>query len=161
MVSTIRLLRMPSGVHQCLVYSLAMLLDEDVDVLIQELGHDGMVKDWPEHPIPHCYNGHHIQEIIDLVLARGYSLTPIESYPRYASAMDPSNWKPVYSNGARFLRQISGRRGILIGQYRGRGHAVAWDGDIIWDPNGKTYGIGDFAPSECWLLDITSQKRSH
>jgi hypothetical protein len=152
---------MPKGKHQCLVFSLAMLLDEDVDVLIQELGHDGMQKVF-KGPVPHCYNGHHMQEIIDVCIGRGHSLTPVEYFSRFASAIDPEDWRALYPSedaALRFSRLIANRRGILIGCYRGHGHAVAWDGDIIWDPNGIQYPLSDFKPLECWLLDITSEKQ--
>lgn len=151
---------MPKGAHQCLVFSLAMLLEEDVTVLLQELGHDGMVKVF-DGPIPQCYNGHHIQEIIEICCERGHSLTPIEFFPRYASARNPSQWLPLYhadNAPARFRQLTRGKKGLLIGQYRDRGHAVAWDGNICFDPNGVKYPLSDFVPQECWLLDITSQK---
>lgn len=145
---------MPRGVHQCLVYSLAMLLDEDISVLIQELGHDGMDRVF-DGPIPHCYNGHHIQEIVDVCITRGLSLTPVDYYPRYASALAPQDWRPLYSESLaaeRFERLLTGRQGILIGQYQGQGHAVAWDGNIIWDPNGLAYKLNDFRPQQAWIL---------
>lgn len=144
---------MPSGVHQCLVYSLAMLLGEDVDVLIQELGHDGMRRVFPGR-VPHCYNGHHVQEIIDVCIKRNVWLTPIEVFPRFASAMAPSDWLGVYQMqeaGERFECLAKKRRGILIGQYKGRGHAVAWDGNICFDPNGIKYELHEFNPSELWI----------
>lgn len=150
---------MESGVHQCLVYSLAMLLGEDVDVLIRELGHDGMRRVFPGR-VPHCYNGHHMQEIIDVCIGRNVWLTPIELFPRFASALAPENWLGIYAQqeaGERFERLAANRPGILIGQYQGRGHAVAWDGTICFDPNGKKYEMREFNPAELWI--VTSHHR--
>lgn len=152
---------MDEGVHQCLVYSLAMLLDESPDALIQELGHDGMREVFPDYPVPHNYQGHHIQEIIELCLNRGIALTPVEFMPRYASAKDPTDWRCLYlpdDASKRFKRLITGRKGILIGRnYKGNGHACAWDGHIVWDPNGYHYHLSNFQVSECWIFAITSE----
>jgi len=151
---------MGKGVHQCLVYSLAMLLDESVDALIQELGHDGMEVVFPQYPVPHCYQGHHIQEIVDLCFTRGYSLTLVEYMPRYASARNPADWRCLYETDVaskRFAKMIKGRKGILVGQnHQGNGHACAWDGNIVWDPNGYQYHLSSFRVQECWVLAITS-----
>lgn len=145
-----KLLRMASGVHQCLVYSLAMLLDEEVDVLIQELGHNGMQRVFPGEP-PHCYNGHHMQEIIDVAISRGYSLTLIEFFPRYASSLDPTDWKALYDDKQaeeRFRQRITGRRCLLLSN----SHACAWDGDIVWDPNGRKYFFPSMTFVEAWIM---------
>ena len=141
---------MASGVHQCLVYSLAMLLDEEVDILIQELGHDGMQRVFPGAP-PYCYNGYHMQEIIDVTIARGYSLTLIELFPRYASASDPTDWKTLYPETQareRFKRQIQSRKCLLLSN----SHACAWDGDIVWDPNGRKYSFPELTFVEAWIV---------
>ena len=149
-----KLLKMPSGIQQCLLYSLAMLLDEEVDDLIQELGHNGMVRTF-DQLIPYCYNGHHIQEIIDVFLRRGIFITPIELYPRYASARAPTDFRmlwPEEEAQKRFWSTIKGQRGLLLSNT----HACAWDGAIVWDPIGRTYGIEEFNVRECWIIDITS-----
>jgi len=151
---------MERGQHQCLVFSLAMLLDESPDALIEELGHDGTEVWWPDWPVPHCYRGHHIQEVIDLCLGRGIFLTPIEFYPCTASAKSPHVSRPIWPltrASARFQDYIRGKPGLLIGQAAsGGGHACAWDGHIVWDPNGRKYPLSDFRISECWILAITS-----
>jgi len=74
-----RLLKM-SG-PQCLVYAAAMALDANVNDLIEEIGHNGLAVVWPDLPAPLCYRSHHIQEIIDCGLARGFALVPIEHNP--------------------------------------------------------------------------------
>jgi len=151
-----QLLTMQKGEQQCLLYSVAMVLDESVAALMVEIGHDGMKKWWPELPVPYCYRGYHIQEIVDLFLARGYGLTPIELYPMSASqrAKDDVHvlWDAAYAQ-ERFERLLAGRKGILIGQTaNGGGHACAWDGSSVYDPNGRIYGLEQFHVQECWLM---------
>lgn len=134
--------------HQCLVYSLAMLLEEDVNVLLQELGHSGMDKVW-DAPIPYCYSGHHMQEIIDLCWQRGISLTPIEAKPKNGCAIFPGEWKPVFNEPLkRIYSYLEGERAILLSNI----HAVAWDGNIVWDPNGCNYPLSKFSLREAWIL---------
>lgn len=156
-----KLLKMRSGEHQCLVYSLAMLLDEDPDVLIEELGHDGTGKWFPKWEIPYCYRGHHMQEVVDVCIRRGVCLTPIEVFPRVASQRDPSDWRALWSVEyavIRFKKMVEGRPGILIGNAKnGGGHACAWDGNIVFDPNGRNYSLQEFQALECWISAITSE----
>ncbi len=156
-----KLLKMRSGENQCLVYSLAMLLDVEPDVLIEELIHDGTSRWFPKQPIPYCYRGYHIQEIVDVCLARGYGLTLVELYPCLASQKDPTNYKLLWDEAfadIRFKRLLTGRKGLLIGEApSGGGHACAWDGIIVFDPNGRKYKLDKFKIRECWLLNITSE----
>ena len=149
------MLRMEPGQHQCLVFSLAMLLGESVETLLQEIGHSGEEVWWPGWEIPYSYRGIHIQEVIELCLKRNYTLTPIEMTPVSGCAKEPGNYRPIYEDGAeRFYRLVQGRRGIMISS----NHAVAWDGRIIWDPNGRLYELHNFTPRECWLLDGPSKE---
>jgi len=142
-----KLLKM-SG-HDCLLYSAAMILDESPDTLEKEIGHDGKEVWWPEVADPFCRRGIHIQEILDLCIKRGYVLYPVELMP--ASAARGCSPKAILQETAailRFKRIINGQKGILITAT----HAVAWDGQIIFDPNGRLAVLGDYTIREAWLI---------
>jgi len=152
-----RLLKMPKGVYGCLLYSAAMLLGETPEQLIEEIGHDGHYPLWPELDIPLCYQGHHIQEIQDSCVVRGFALAPIELFPCMTPQGHPQLMKRLLEDeelaSVRFATIIKERPGILIGMANtGTGHAVAWDGKIIYDPNGATYDLEQFIIRDCWIL---------
>ncbi|GAH02488.1 unnamed protein product [marine sediment metagenome] len=58
-----------------------MVLDCEIKELIQHIGHDGSEIIAPHLKPPGCYKGFHDQEIIDVALLRGYSMTLIETLP--------------------------------------------------------------------------------
>jgi len=150
-----RLLRMGSR-NQCLLYSLAMLLNEKPDVLINEIGHDG-TDIWWDHAPPFCYRGHHIQEVIDVCLARGKALVPIEGNPQSGCFKEPGKSKALWDPDVaskRMERLLKGQEALLIGQT----HACAWDGNIVYDPNGRTCSLEEFYPLEVWLMLSSHQK---
>jgi len=137
--------------QQCMLFSLAMVLDESPETLVQEIGHNGMELWWPGFPEPHCCRGYHIQELIDVCLDHGASLVPIELYPRSASAMSPSRgrviWDPSFCED-RFARRLENRRAILITAT----HACAWDGSMVFDPNGRIVELSRVPVREAWIL---------
>lgn len=139
-----RLLKMNQP--QCLLYSAAMLLDEEPDRLIHEIGHDGMEIRWPELKPPGCYRSHHIQEIMDCFIRRGYVLVPIEREPVQA----PCDGVPIcyaYEHDVardRFKGYFA-RPAIVIGKFKGTPHAWAFDGKYtFYDPNGFTTNRNDY-----------------
>lgn len=150
-----KLLTMETGEHLCLIYSLAMVLDVPPSEIIERLGHDGQEVWWPKHRVPYSFRGVHIQEAVDLCLAYGRGLVLIELYPRTGSTMTPTVGRilwPTEDCEVRFKKTIHQRPGILIGKAQGGGHACAWDGDMVFDPNGKMYHLSEFKSLECWLL---------
>lgn len=142
--------------HRCAIYSMAMLLDLPPAEIEKALSHDGLRKLWPQFQPPYCYQGHHIQELIDLCLSRQIAMVPIEPFLRTGCAMRPGEWKPVWSKercAHRLEERLQGRRALLVGS----GHACAWDGNIVYDPNGRVYPLDSFQLQEAWLLfGITS-----
>lgn len=150
-----KLLTMKTGEHRCLIYALAMVLDIAVEDVITRLGHDGQEIWWPKHRVPYSYRGVHIQEAVDLCLAYGRGLVPIELYPRTASAKSPEYGRMLFLKAKaeeRFEKMLHQRSGILIGRAQGGGHACAWDGHMVFDPNGRMYHLADFKTLECWIL---------
>jgi hypothetical protein len=124
-----------------------MVLEEDPNILIQEIGHDGMEKIWPEHPAPMCYRSHHMQEIIDCFVTRGLGLMLIEGCPMQASSINTKPFKTFNYPQERLLHHIEDREAIIIC----KGHACAWDGTDCYDPNGHITSITDYEIIEAWI----------
>lgn len=147
---------------QCLLYSLAMLLDETPEAIIKELGHDGMDVWWPEYDDQRRYRSHTMQEAQDVCITRGKALACIQACPTQAPDGRADIAKMTYEdNESRFLSILYCRPGMLIGESKGGGHACAWDGWNVYDPNGSIYDLNDFSIKECWLLTnlrLTSDK---
>lgn len=145
------LLKMPSGFHGCLVYSAAMLLATSPETLMQEIGHRGHKVFWPQFSPPQCYNGHHIQEIIDCCVRRGKGLMPVDMFPCSAPAGRGELVKDAYRKKdaeTRMAKLLERSTGILISST----HACAWDGKQVFDPNGMNYSIEQFELSQYWVL---------
>jgi len=137
--------------HQCLLYSAAMVLGEDPAVLLREIGHDGLDIWWSELYQPYCHRGHHIQEIIDCFVRRGFGLMPIQVYPTSKPRVADVEIKQIYQEDVavgRFLAHIGNRPAILIGA----SHSYAWDGEKVFDPNGVTREIADVNIMEAWIM---------
>ena len=121
----------------CLLASAAMVMDVHPDVLTELIGHDGKEIIFPKLPMPISIRGFHIQEVIDCAFEYGYSVTEIQALP----SLTPDH-KHEYlikfniSNDERFLRHITYHKGIITGETKKCGHAVAWDGEMVFDPRG-------------------------
>lgn len=139
--------------NQCMVTSLAMILDEDPEDLLKEIGHDGMKEAWPELLGNFRCVGHHPDEFQDVCFKRGLALAMIELNPMSAPS---AHCAPhcVYPEGTqreqRFRFLIKGRRAILA--FRSA-HAMAWDGHKVHDPAvGKVYDLEDVHNVICALV---------
>jgi len=126
-----------------------MLLNQDVDQMIAEVGHDGSEILWPDLPEPMCRRGHMIHELIDLCWNHGYALATIIALPGMLpyNEIDSSKAITVMDDEkayARIRRYMDGRAGMVVGQYApNRPHAVAWDGERIYDPrDSRVYSLG-------------------
>lgn len=134
-----------------------MLLNEDPDTLAAEIGHRGLEVLWPDVPKPGCYRGLHIQEILDLCLRRGYGLVQVQFLPRSGPRSHPQYWTLIYESPVeRFLKHITGRPGLIYGQLRGSFHAYAWDGVMVYDPNGYIRTLESIDILEAYLLTTFS-----
>lgn len=141
---------------QCLLYSAAMVLDANVEDMIKCIGYSGLERIW-DLPEPACYRSHHIQEIIEYaVMMHSKCLYPIEHSPIMAPNLRVEPIKaglPNECETVRFMRLVAGRKGIMIGQYKGCPHAWAWDGSKCYDPQGFIRDISDYEIiNECWVL---------
>lgn len=139
-----------------------MVLEEDPDELIKEIGHDGQEVWWPDLVGSIRKRGLHIQELQTIFARRGLLLSPIEIMPRSAPSIRRNEartiWKPDYATN-RFCNLIQGKKGIIIGAYTsGHMHACAWDGHILYDPNGLIQNLEDMLIKECWLVSRIESK---
>lgn len=142
--------------NNCLLYSAAMVLDTDPGILIKEIGHDGKRLEWSNLGYPLGQINFHIQEIMDSFIKRGFALVPIELLPVTQPEVPyPIDHCEIWNNfdaEDRFIKHITGRQGILVGRgSNGLGHAVAWNGEHVYDPNGSIYDVDDFEIREAWI----------
>jgi len=148
-----KLLKMQT--HSCTLYSAAMVLNEEPENLIKELGHDGLDVVWPDHVGAARSRGVSMQEVQDLCMPRGHALAFIEAYP-HSISLEGAEPYPVYSEAQaseRIYKILHRRTAILIGQMPSNlQHACAWDGQRVFDPQGRTYELEHFPLREVWLL---------
>lgn len=142
----------------CIVAAFAMVFDEPADQLLTELGDKWKTLAFEGLPVPYCWRGVHTQELILLALKRRLAVTPIELFPQVAPPQftQPSsnrsyNEVVVFhgetedANWAIFNNVILNQRGVVKGllaprhiPFR-RGHAVAFENGVIFDPDGEAY----------------------
>lgn len=129
-----------AGEHNCLVYSMSMLLGLSVEELEARLGNKGNEKVWPELPEPHCYRNYHILELIDI--AYSMKLAMICYYKEiflsptlpYTGAQIPI--KLTYTHVHELLANTDAL--LVTGN-----HALAWNGTYVLDPNGIMKSLSD------------------
>ena len=144
-----KMFKMPPGAH-CIIHAAAMLLDEEPETLVKEIGHDGNKILWPMFHGNSSKQGYHIQEIIDCFIRRKHVLVPIELHPRSSPTGMPIHAERIYDDkqdAERFWNHIRSNNALLIGPK----HAAAWNGSIVYDPNGQTYPLEDFIIIEAWI----------
>jgi hypothetical protein len=139
----------------CLPTAFAMALYTSVHEVIAKAGHDGSEIAWPQFPEPLCRRGFHIQEMI-FIAWRHYSrtVTPFEALPMLRSCDgDPIDVPSLPEPHWRMPEVMANASGVVTGTtINGQPHAVAWDGEIILDPNGTTYSIDKFRLECFWML---------
>lgn len=130
----------------CSAAALAMVLDEDYDFVIKEIGHDGSEIIHPNLLPPGCRKGFHMQELIEVALDLNYPVTPIEVLPvQTATGSDEHivEFPKYYSHEKRLRFHLRQGKGIIIGKLEKYWHAVAWDGENVFDPRGQIYPFSD------------------
>ncbi len=148
-----KILKSHSGL--CLLYSAAMLLDERPETLAKEIGWSGREIWWPNLAGTRRHRTHHIQEMIDCCLRRGFGLMKIELLSTITPGI-PSKPRMIYNGEkalTRFLLAIENQKGILVGETEGGiMHACAWDGKKIYDPRGMIRDLDEFTIRHAWIL---------
>lgn len=132
-----------------------MALYTPVEKLIALLGHDGSEIVWPQFDEPLCRRGFHIQELI-FIAWRNYSrtVTPFEALPLLQSGDgEPLEITTLPDPKDRMRELMPHNSGVLTGLTpNGRPHAVAWDGELVYDPNGLVYPIDRFRLETFWMV---------
>ena len=133
----------------CLPTALAMVLDESSYDLIKEIGHDGS-EEIVFSPRRKGKKGFHIQELTKLCCKRRKALI---QFDRYVNIHHSEGITVSFSDDIEYIYTLMhDNKGILLGQTKdNKDHAVAWDGEKIYDPNGTIYAKGFFA-IETFLL---------
>lgn len=135
--------------HQCLITSVAMLIDESLENLLRELDHE------PTNHIHLKQNGNdrmrgtHMQEIITQILwPRNLGLTQIGTHYR----LGPSEQTYIERNlkPSELLWYIKYYKALLTTD----NHCVAWDGHQVYDPQGHIYEFSSLITNiqNAWIL---------
>lgn len=156
---------------QCFPTALAMLIGTlTPDAVMDLIGHDGSEITHAGLPEPLKRRGFHIQEIIDIALLLGYSMTEIQHSPQLVSVplkstmeqAPPIQIKKSDDASLRFKCHVDTSRGILSTRTRITSHAWAYEDGTIYDPDGDhppmQYNEADLAklqhhPVALWRLD--------
>jgi hypothetical protein len=119
----------------------AMALDMPIADLLATIGHDGSEIVFPNLPEPLCRRCFHVQELIQVALARGFAVTPVELFPVLQPAEAGPQKVVLYSdnNWRRFAETVRASRGVIDGTGARYGHVVAYDHGRIFDPKGSVY----------------------
>lgn len=118
----------------CLPAAFATVTDSTLEEIYDFCGHDGSEIVWPQLYDPLRRRSFHIQEMTSFCLSKNFSVTTIAR--RFCCTQDLAPDEIlVFDNditNARFHDYLQHYYGVLIGE----GHAVAWDGHDILDPDG-------------------------
>lgn len=126
----------------CLPTAFAIVLNEPVDKIISDIGHDGSEIIFPDLTEPYRRKAFHIQELIDICILRDICVVQVEQQP-ISEALGHRYLLPTYLPRLEYYTQRF--TGVLTGLGpTGRPHAVAWDRNKIYDPTGFEYDIDMF-----------------
>jgi hypothetical protein len=144
--------------YNCVLASFAMAMDVPMDELREQLGHDGKQVVAGCEPVPACYRSYHPQELIDVLMRRGYACTMVELEPLMQHGVCMLN-HAAFLGRDRFFQALLNGDGVIFGQIETSrtGHAVAWNSgeSTIYDPRGYTYQWNegqDFKPRQFFLI---------
>lgn len=144
----------------CLVASLAMVWDKSYDEVVSLVGHDGTKIQYLGAKYP--LRGIHTQEIVDVAWHLGMAMIVIEQFPQLGAIVDGDVETQLIADvdvlTTRMLSYLHNRRAVLLGpNATGGPHAVAYDGEIVYDPSGTKYPVLDFGIREAWLFLQSNQ----
>ncbi len=128
----------------CILASAAMVMDINLSELKKRIGHDGKEIIFPNAPEPYCRRGYHIQEIIDQAFLDGWSVMDIQVHPGLDPFIGDDPAFPLPFPPKRIHNYLFNLPGIIAGVRDNRNHAVAWDGNMIYDPSGLIYPLTGF-----------------
>ena len=134
----------------CSITTLAMALHLPVERIVEEAEHDGSEIIFPHLAEPMNRRGFHSQELVRIAWQYGFSMTPIELFPRTQS----TDGQHVYLVGdkidrhARFITSVNASCGILEGKGHRCQHAVYNQYGQIFDPD-HNVPIYNFSFANC------------
>jgi len=148
----------------CVAAAFAMAMDIPIGVLLDwYIGHQG-----DEVVFQSGYpRGIQPSECMLALISMDKTCTPLEVMPQYTNGKEIL---PVYPESDKLdrldtiMKLMDGRQGVVTGRTAGgTGHALAWDGQYIFDPAGKgsVYPLAELAmigfEIDCfwWITQIT------
>jgi hypothetical protein len=127
--------------NTCAITAFAMAMGMNVKELMTYFP-DGDQVFWPELERHNC-RGHHVQELVDFAVENEFAVTEIHANPVF-SHHDPvvgGVTKPIFTEEKlveRITKYMSNNWGVITGvKGFNAGHAVAWDGESVYDPCGE------------------------
>jgi hypothetical protein len=138
----------------CLPTAFAMVLQTTPAAIFEYLEHDGSEIIWPDKPEPLRRRSFHIQEMFDFCIAQYVYPVAIEALPCiYPGEVCEDEKEILEIERVVDIEQYLVRRpGVLVGEYEGNRHAVAWDGELVFDPTGYKYQINEFGLETFYAL---------
>ncbi len=148
----------------CLATAMAMALDISTADFFASAGHDGSEIIYQGFPEPINRRGHHIQEAVHVATKRGFSVTPFQLFPQTAPAkvtrghhqpyvVRYDNHERLHHNWDLFKDLIATTRGVIeCDQKSPGGHALAYDNNYIFDPDGRSFHYSREALEELGLF---------
>lgn len=131
-----------------------MALEIDQFILRDMIGHDGSKILWPALPEPQRRRAFHVQEMTEPAFSVGKLICEIEEQPVFAPYYGEavSEVKMPESRFSDWLARSIGVIGCATKQ--NQRHAVAWDGNLIFDPAGTVLTLESmpYKPFILWVL---------
>ncbi len=152
-----KLIKQPNS-WSCTAAAAAMAFDCEIVDITFLVGHNGSEIIHCNLLAPACFKGFHMQEIVDIGLRHGFSMTLIEARPVQTPdgkhEYDITKWGLFHDCEQRFSSYINNNQGILIGKAREFWHAVAFNKGIIFDPRGRIYNYDrcDLIVESLWIV---------
>lgn len=144
--------------NDCVAASLAMVFRLAIETVKREL-FTGLTHPFPD-PWSHLPKVPAMVQICDWVASsHRASLTPYPYNPTCAPHPDCPPVMVYAHPDTAFQAQLNRGQGVIEGRVaKGKGHMVAWDGNVIYDPRGYCYSLNvavskfGFTPSQFWLV---------
>lgn len=124
----------------CLPKAFAMASGIPVEVIIEEIGHDGSEILFPQYKEPYCRRGFHIQELINVMDDHGILVTPFETELQLIGGTKPNyTIKKVKLIDPEYMRRkMFNSVGVLVGDTnKGNRHAIIWRTGLMYDNDGS------------------------
>lgn len=112
--------------YTCLPTAFAIVIGQPIAELLEIIGHDGTGE----------RKGFHVQEIVAVLYQQGWSVTQFDQEPRLYYPDDFIKTLSFDLNGL-----LVSTKGVICGTFQGQAHAAAWDGQLIFNPNGSLHDL--------------------